>query len=38
MQAPKNGNVRWLMLSLVFLATTINYLDRQVMKRITATL
>lgn len=31
MQAPKNGNVRWLMLSLVFLATTINYLDRQVM-------
>ncbi|NML56942.1 MFS transporter [Chryseobacterium cheonjiense] len=31
MQAPKNGNVRWFMLSLVFLATTINYLDRQVM-------
>ncbi|GEN71025.1 MFS transporter [Chryseobacterium lathyri] len=31
MQAPKNRNIRWLMLSLVFLATTINYLDRQVM-------
>lgn len=31
MQAPKNGNIRWFMLSLVFLATTINYLDRQVM-------
>ncbi|EJL68852.1 MFS transporter [Chryseobacterium populi] len=31
MQAPKNRNIRWFMLSLVFLATTINYLDRQVM-------
>lgn len=31
MQAPKNHNIRWWMLSLVFLATTINYLDRQVM-------
>lgn len=31
MQAPKNQNIRWFMLSLVFLATTINYLDRQVM-------
>ncbi|ROH99482.1 MFS transporter [Chryseobacterium daecheongense] len=31
MQAPKNRNIRWWMLSLVFLATTINYLDRQVM-------
>jgi len=31
MQAPKNHNIRWFMLSLVFLATTINYLDRQVM-------
>lgn len=31
MQAPKNQNLRWFMLSLVFLATTINYLDRQVM-------
>lgn len=31
MQAPKNCNIRWWMLSLVFLATTINYLDRQVM-------
>lgn len=31
MQAPKNRNLRWFMLSLVFLATTINYLDRQVM-------
>ena len=31
MQAPQNLNIRWWMLSLVFLATTINYLDRQVM-------
>jgi len=31
MQAPKNRNIRWFMLSMVFLATTINYLDRQVM-------
>lgn len=31
MQAPQNRNIRWWMLSLVFLATTINYLDRQVM-------
>ncbi|MCY0970425.1 MFS transporter [Chryseobacterium wangxinyae] len=31
MQPPKNHNIRWFMLSLVFLATTINYLDRQVM-------
>jgi len=31
MQAPENRNIRWFMLSLVFLATTINYLDRQVM-------
>ncbi len=31
MQTPKNRNIRWFMLSLVFLATTINYLDRQVM-------
>ncbi|MCJ8155127.1 MFS transporter [Chryseobacterium sp. SSA4.19] len=31
MQVPKNRNIRWFMLSLVFLATTINYLDRQVM-------
>lgn len=31
MQAPKNRNIRWWMLSLIFLATTINYLDRQVM-------
>ncbi|MGG1923020.1 MFS transporter [Chryseobacterium sp. NRRL B-14798] len=31
MQAPHNRNIRWWMLSLVFLATTINYLDRQVM-------
>jgi ACS family hexuronate transporter-like MFS transporter len=31
MHAPKNHNIRWWMLSLVFLATTINYLDRQVM-------
>ncbi|WP_312089167.1 MFS transporter [Chryseobacterium sp.] len=31
MQVPKNQNLRWFMLSLVFLATTINYLDRQVM-------
>jgi ACS family hexuronate transporter-like MFS transporter len=31
MQAPKNHHIRWWMLSLVFLATTINYLDRQVM-------
>ncbi|MGE8511509.1 MAG: MFS transporter [Chryseobacterium culicis] len=31
MQAPNNRNIRWWMLSLVFLATTINYLDRQVM-------
>ena len=31
MQAPRNRNIRWWMLSLVFLATTINYLDRQVM-------
>lgn len=31
MQVPQNRNIRWWMLSLVFLATTINYLDRQVM-------
>ncbi|OCA78750.1 hypothetical protein BBH99_20800 [Chryseobacterium contaminans] len=31
MQTPQNSNIRWWMLSLVFLATTINYLDRQVM-------
>ncbi|MGV2450404.1 UNVERIFIED_CONTAM: MFS transporter [Ralstonia mannitolilytica] len=31
MHAPHNRNIRWWMLSLVFLATTINYLDRQVM-------
>ncbi|WP_028120795.1 MFS transporter [Epilithonimonas tenax] len=31
MQSPRNHNIRWFMLSLVFLATTINYLDRQVM-------
>ncbi|UTX49336.1 MFS transporter [Chryseobacterium sp. MA9] len=31
MQTPHNRNIRWWMLSLVFLATTINYLDRQVM-------
>ncbi len=31
MQPPRNHNIRWFMLSLVFLATTINYLDRQVM-------
>lgn len=31
MQTPQNRNIRWWMLSLVFLATTINYLDRQVM-------
>ncbi|MDR6461694.1 MFS transporter [Chryseobacterium sediminis] len=31
MQAPQNRKIRWWMLSLVFLATTINYLDRQVM-------
>lgn len=38
MQAPKNKNVRWWMLSLVFLATTINYLDRQVMGLLKPTL
>lgn len=31
MQAPKKQNLRWFMLFMVFLATTINYLDRQVM-------
>lgn len=38
MQIPKNKNLRWWMLSLVFLATTINYLDRQVMGLLKPTL
>ncbi|MEY8759072.1 MFS transporter [Chryseobacterium tongliaoense] len=38
MQIPKKSNVRWWMLSLVFLATTINYLDRQVMGLLKPTL
>lgn len=37
MQIPKT-NLRWWMLSLVFLATTINYLDRQVMGLLKPTL
>lgn len=37
MQTPKT-NLRWWMLSLVFLATTINYLDRQVMGLLKPTL
>ncbi|MFY7845975.1 MFS transporter [Chryseobacterium gambrini] len=37
MQIPKT-NLRWCMLSLVFLATTINYLDRQVMGLLKPTL
>jgi len=35
---PKKQNMRWWMLSLVFLATTINYLDRQVMGLLKPTL
>ena len=38
MNAPKKKNLRWWMLSLVFLATTINYLDRQVMGLLKPTL
>lgn len=38
MNAPKGHNLRWWMLSLVFLATTINYLDRQVMGLLKPTL
>jgi ACS family hexuronate transporter-like MFS transporter len=30
MTAPKTGNYRWIVCSLLFFATTINYLDRQV--------
>lgn len=37
MQIPKT-NLRWWMLSLIFLATTINYLDRQVMGLLKPTL
>ncbi|WP_027382377.1 MFS transporter [Epilithonimonas caeni] len=38
MQAPQKKNLRWFMLFLVFLATTINYLDRQVMGLLKPTL
>ena len=38
MQAPKKQNLRWFMLFMVFLATTINYLDRQVMGLLKPTL
>ncbi len=38
MKAPQKKNLRWFMLFLVFLATTINYLDRQVMGLLKPTL
>lgn len=38
MQAPKKQNLRWFMLFMFFLATTINYLDRQVMGLLKPTL
>ncbi len=38
MHAPQKKNLRWFMLFLVFLATTINYLDRQVMGLLKPTL
>lgn len=38
MAAPQKKNLRWFMLFLVFLATTINYLDRQVMGLLKPTL
>jgi len=38
MQAPQKKNLRWFMLFLVFLATTINYLDRQVIGLLKPTL